>query len=301
MDISVVVPAFNSRKFLPGLIDALRNQDFRGSYEIIIVDDGSTDGTEALFQKPVRNVLYIRQENKGPAFARNAGLAKSRGKIVAFTDSDCIPGKGWLSQLRKSFAEGASAVEGRTTTEGKVYPDSHFIKTEHGGMFVTSNIAFLRSAIRGFDERYPYPNREDSDIAFSLISKGEKIAFAEKAVVRHRLLKSSLKSMLKRKLFFESDVLLFKKYPKLYKEHIRFPVDRFAPVYFIIAVVGLFSIPVWLGLPIMALLEIAYRNYAFGAVSLLKFLVAQTLGSFLNLFAVLRGCIRYRVNPFRLL
>lgn len=302
MDVSIIVPVYNSRKFLPGLIKSLLSQDFHGSYEIIIVDDGSTDGTDGLMKTvPSKKLHYIKQANSGPASARNTGLKRAHGRIIAFTDGDCMPERDWISEMVRSFGRGVDAVEGRIETRGKVYPDSHFIKNHNGGMFLTSNIAYLRSKIRQFDRRYRYPNREDSDIAFDVLSKGGRIVFSSNVIVRHVLLKSSLKSMLKRKLYFESDALLFKKYPILYKQRIRFPFEKFTPFYIIFALAGFSNPLLWLALPVIALAEIVYRKYSFGLASFVKFLVAQALGSFVNLYAIAIGCIRYRINPIRIL
>lgn len=302
MDITVIVPSYNKKQFLPGLIKSLLDQDYRGSYEIKIIDDGSTDGSEDVV-KPFlsKKLSYIRQRNSGPASARNLGLKSSSGKIVVFTDADCIPAKNWLSEIGKAFAQSVSSVEGRTETQGKIYPDSHFIKNHAGGMFLTCNIAFLKKSIKGFDERYKYPNREDSDIAFGLLKSRKEIVFTKKAVVSHRLLKSSIKSMIRRKFYFKSDILLFKKYPKLYKEKIRYPFEMFTLLYLIAAVAGFVNNWIWLALPLIAMTEIIYRKYAFSMISFVKFLVAQTLGSFVNVYAIIAGCVEYKVNPFRLL
>lgn len=302
MDISVIIPVYNNGPFVRGLVESLLKQDYRGSYEILIVDDGSTDETETAV-KSVRSekIFYHRQENSGPASARNLGIRKARGKIIAFTDGDCLPERTWLSAINRSFLKGVDAVEGKVVTSGRIFPDSHFIMNQSGGMFLTSNIAFLKSSVRGFDTRYRYPNREDSDVAFGLLSRGKKIVFSKKAVVRHRLLKSSLAGMLKRKLYFQSDVLLFKKFPQLYREKIRFPFERFTPFYIFFALAGAVYPATWFGLPFVAAWEISHRKYSFSVVSYLKFLAAQSVGSFLNLFAVAAGCLRYRINPLKMI
>lgn len=301
MDISVIIPVYNSAKFIPELINSLLHQDFRGKYEIIIVDDGSTDTTKEIFMRKIQKFVYVKQDNKGPAAARNTGLKIASGKIVAFTDSDCIPDRKWLSEIKKSFVKGVSGVEGKTVSTGKIYPDSHYIKNLSGRMYVTSNMAFIKSKIKfGFDENFKYPNREDSDIAFRLITNGEKIVFNDKVVVKHRMLKYSLSNMIRRKLFFESDVILFKKYPKLYKKFIKFPFGLFMPGYLIFSLFGFFNSFVWLGLILTALLEIVYRRYSLSVVSFIKFLIAQTVGSFVNICVVLNGFRKYKVNPIKM-
>jgi glycosyltransferase involved in cell wall biosynthesis len=302
MDISVVVPTYNKSGLLKGLIESLQNQTYSGKYEIIIVDDGSQDNTMDVV-KGFSNIVYIRQKNKGPAAARNAGIRKARGKIVVFTDDDCLPSRNWPSELKKHFSNEAAAVEGLTVpASGKVYPDSHVIRNVKGSAYLTCNMAFLKSAIKkGFDENYRYPNREDSDLAFSLLKNGGKIVFSPKAVVRHRILKWSLKKMLRRKLFFESDVILFKKYPALYKKYMRFPFDRFAPGYVLFSLATLYNPWFLAAMPLLAAFEVIYRKYSFSPSSFIKFVISQTLGSFVNIYAVLRSCARNRVNPLRFL
>ena len=302
MKISVIVPVYNKKTLLPELIRSLLNQNFQGKYEIIIVDDGSTDGTEDVFKHKRQNLTYVKQKNKGPAAARNTGLKIACGNIVAFTDSDCIPDKRWLSELSKAFIEGVDGVEGRTITNGKICPDSHHIKNLSGGMYLTSNIAFLKSSIKsGFDEKFRYPNREDTEISYRLIKNGGKIVFNKNALVRHRLLKSSLLEMVKRKLYFESDVLLFKKNTRLYKKYIKFPFSLFMPGYFIFTIAGFFNNFIWFGLLLTTFIEIIYRKYCIRPASFVKFLLSETIGSFVNIYAVLNGCRKYRVNPLRLL
>lgn len=85
--ISVIVPAYNAEKYLAEALTSIIDQDY-DSIEIILVDDGSTDGTAkaaAVFGTKVR---YVYQENSGPPAARNKGLSMARGKVIAFLDSD---------------------------------------------------------------------------------------------------------------------------------------------------------------------------------------------------------------------
>jgi len=85
--VSVVTPVFNGERFLREAVESVLDQKY-SHLEIIIVDDGSTDGTGALassFPEPVR---YLRQVNKGPAAARNRGIEQAQGSLIAFTDAD---------------------------------------------------------------------------------------------------------------------------------------------------------------------------------------------------------------------
>lgn len=85
--ISVVIPVFNAELFLAEAIDSVLAQD-TGTFDIIVVDDGSTDDSAAVASRFGAPVQVIRQANAGPAAARNRGLAAARGEYVAFLDQD---------------------------------------------------------------------------------------------------------------------------------------------------------------------------------------------------------------------
>jgi glycosyltransferase involved in cell wall biosynthesis len=92
--INVIIPTFNRAEFLKEAIQSILDQDyFRGLdrerfFEIIVVDDGSTDKTEEVVQSFACDIRYIYQENRGVSAARNAGLQHARGDFIAFLDSD---------------------------------------------------------------------------------------------------------------------------------------------------------------------------------------------------------------------
>ena len=85
---SVIIPTYNRKSFLPIAVNSVLEQTF-SDFELIIIDDGSTDKTqESRKTYRDRRIKYFRQENKGPASARNSGVKKSRGEFIAFLDSD---------------------------------------------------------------------------------------------------------------------------------------------------------------------------------------------------------------------
>lgn len=90
--ISVVMPAFNAEAYIVDAIASVRSQRV-DAMEIIVVDDGSTDRTCAIVESMGPPVRLLRQENRGPAAARNAGLRAARGEFIAFLDADDL----WLS------------------------------------------------------------------------------------------------------------------------------------------------------------------------------------------------------------
>ena len=85
--VSVIIPVYNGERYLGGAIENVLAQDYR-PIEIIVVNDGSTDNTEAVARHYERDIIYVRQENRGPAAARNKGLQTASGDIIGFLDVD---------------------------------------------------------------------------------------------------------------------------------------------------------------------------------------------------------------------
>ncbi|HUF08091.1 MAG TPA: glycosyltransferase family A protein [Rhodothermales bacterium] len=113
--VSVILPVFNGERFLAAAIRSVYEQD-AGPIELIVIDDGSTDGSLEVIRAAAPDARVIRQENSGPAAARNSGLAEARGDYFAFIDADDMwpPGK-----LERQFGvlvedHGADMTLGRT-------------------------------------------------------------------------------------------------------------------------------------------------------------------------------------------
>jgi glycosyltransferase involved in cell wall biosynthesis len=124
--ISVIIPAWDAAGFLPEAVDSIRAQGY-APLEIIVVDDGSTDGTASRAQS-WSDVRYLWQENQGPSAARNAGIDVSRGELLAFLDADDLWTPDHLDRLlpplmadpSAHFAWGASRVLNRCVdTDGQ--------------------------------------------------------------------------------------------------------------------------------------------------------------------------------------
>jgi glycosyltransferase involved in cell wall biosynthesis len=193
---SIIIPAYNARKTLGECLTACLAQD-RPDFEIIVVDDGSTDDTSLIAQQ-FEAVRYHRQPNGGPASARNAGARLATGEILIYTDADCIPHADWLRQLTDGFEEGVVAVGGTYAIANPASRLARVIQAEiaqrhrqfKGDVdFLGSfNVAYRRDAfeaVGGFDESYRQASGEDNDLAYRLHDQGGRMVFNPTAVVAH--------------------------------------------------------------------------------------------------------------------
>jgi glycosyltransferase involved in cell wall biosynthesis len=106
--VSVVVPVYNAAATLPPLLRSLGAQlpHSLGDTEFLIVDNGSTDDSlELLERSDLANLMVLREAKRGPAAARNRGLAVARGEVLALLDADCVPTRGWLRALVEPFMD----------------------------------------------------------------------------------------------------------------------------------------------------------------------------------------------------
>ncbi|PIQ89482.1 MAG: hypothetical protein COV72_02955 [Candidatus Omnitrophica bacterium CG11_big_fil_rev_8_21_14_0_20_42_13] len=100
LKVSVIIPTHNCARYLPEAIDSVLNQTYQ-DFEIIVVDDGSTDNTKTIIEEYIDKfpgkIHYLYQEHRGPGSARNLGIKKSSGEYIAFQDSDDL----WLPEKMK--------------------------------------------------------------------------------------------------------------------------------------------------------------------------------------------------------
>lgn len=197
--ISIIIPAYNAERTIAQTIRAALCQDTDLPVEVIVVDDGSTDKTAKIIQS-FPSVIYLRQENAGPAAARNTGWRHSRGEIVFFTDSDCVPHPDWVRKMLPHFSDPAvGAVMGsyRLASPSKLLPI--FIQAEivyrhthrlprYPKVFGSYNVALRRSVLDetgGYAVGYRWASGEDNDLSYRLLRAGHKIYFEPQARVAH--------------------------------------------------------------------------------------------------------------------
>ena len=114
MNASIVVATYNNRKTLEKTLDSLLKQKFSGKYEVIVVNDGSFDGTKEfldIYAKGKKNLKVFHQENRGVCRARNRGIENSQYEIVVNMDHDCIAEKEWLEKLVKGVDSEKIGIE----------------------------------------------------------------------------------------------------------------------------------------------------------------------------------------------
>ena len=196
--VSVVVATYNGARTLKSCLNSLAHLNYP-DYEVILVDDGSTDDTKAIAQL-YPNVRYLWQTNHGLSVARNTGIAAATGEIVAFTDSDCRADEDWLYYLVRELLTGEFiGVGGHNFLPPEDSPVAAAVLVSPGGpahVMITDreaehipgcNMAFYRWAldeIRGFDPVF-YRAGDDVDVCWRLQERGYKIGFSAAGFVWH--------------------------------------------------------------------------------------------------------------------
>jgi GT2 family glycosyltransferase/glycosyltransferase involved in cell wall biosynthesis len=212
VDVSVIIPVFNQLPFTHACLASLQTIQERPPFEVIIVDDCSTDSTRELVPE-IRGIIYLRNEtNSGFIASCNRGAEKARGKYLFFLNNDTIVKDGWLSALMDTFAEEPQAgVVGSKL----VYPDARL--QEAGGIiwrdasgwnFGKSDdpekpeYNYLREvdycsaaalmipkslfqSVGGFDSRYAPAYYEDTDLSFKVRRAGYKVLYQPLSEVIH--------------------------------------------------------------------------------------------------------------------
>jgi GT2 family glycosyltransferase len=196
--ISVVVCSYNGAVTIGACCDALVALDYP-DYEVIVVDDGSSDATATIAAG--YGFRVIRTENRGLSSARNTGWQNATGEIVAYTDDDAAPDADWLQHLARSLLDGGHAGVGgpnvpppdasrtaRCVSKAPGNPTHVLISDREAEHIPGCNFAFQRSALKavsGFDPRFRVAG-DDVDVCWRIRERGWTLGFSPAAMVWHR-------------------------------------------------------------------------------------------------------------------
>jgi GT2 family glycosyltransferase len=224
--ISVVVCSYNGGRTIRECCEGLARLEYP-DFEVIVVDDGSTDDTAAIANEFGYRV--ISTENQGLSRARNTGLAASTGEIVAYLDDDAYPDPHWLTYLAVSFSQnGHVGIGGPNVTppdDGLVAecvanapgnPTHVLLTDEEAEHLPGCNMAFRREALEavgGFDAQFRVAG-DDVDLCWRLRERGWTLGFSPAAMVWHHR-RSSVRAYLKQQLGYgKAEGFLQSKWPE---------------------------------------------------------------------------------------
>lgn len=192
MDVSVIIPALNEEKYIENCLKAIKNQNFKGKYEIIVSDGGSTDKTVKIAKKYANRIVI--KKDRTIAAGRQKGVEVSKGKILVFTDADSRPSKRWLQEIIKPLNNGAIGCHGTIIPYDGENIEKKFCRNifpKYSELMIKlkrpaspgSNFAVKREvfeAIGGFDTELV--TGEDVDLSKRIAKIGEFV-FNPKAIV----------------------------------------------------------------------------------------------------------------------
>jgi glycosyltransferase involved in cell wall biosynthesis len=205
---SVVVPVFNGAQVIEACLESLCDQTLApGAYEIVVVDDGSTDHTATIVRKwiachPGVSARLLQQAHAGPAAARNTGAQAAGAPLLLFTDADCRATHQWIETLVEGFnvPERPAGLMG-TYLSDQAALAARFAQIEFEDRYrrmasapaidlvATYSAAFRRDiflAEGGFDPSFHEANNEDVEFSYRLSEAGHRMHFAPEAQVYHR-------------------------------------------------------------------------------------------------------------------
>ena len=228
-DVSVVIPVYNPGVLLAEQLEALvRQEGFEGRWEVLLADNGCTDGSLAIvsaFRDRLDVSLVDAARRSGPAFARNAGAAEATGDWLAFCDSDDVVAPDWLSGLWRARDQ-ADLVAG--ACDVVTLNDHALLKSrggrEYGQTLPAGPCSFLPyapscnllvrrpafEALAGWDEDLPFC--EDVDFSWRAQLRGMTLAFAPDAVVHYRFRGSLRAAFTQMRRYKSAEVQLYVRY-----------------------------------------------------------------------------------------
>ena len=313
--VAVVVSTYNRADRLRRLLDSLRRQELGAEgFEVVVVDDASTDETPRLLEEAAgRGDIRLRairlDAGAGPAVARDRGWRASEAPLIAFVDDDCEASPGWLGALVSAAADHGRFLQGRTEANPRerhlLGPFARTIEvTALTTTFNTCNIAYPRSLLErvdGFDVR-AFGGRaaagEDTDLAWRAIAAGAEPEFVPGALVYHKVADLGPVGALRMAARWTPAVRAYARHPELRRQRLVHGVF-WKPTHLWLARALLalllprrrlsLAVAAWLALPYARSVRARMREG--GRLSLL---VYYPLHDAIELTAIVRGAVRER-------
>ena len=196
---TVVVPALNAEHTIRECIKSLINQDYKGAYEVIVIDNGSSDNTMDFLREFCyrKRMLVLKERVRGSYRARNVGIVKAKGKVVVFTDADCVVQRDWLKNLMAPFRDKEVLVVGgmvggigsSTAVErycGRFFLDQERMMNAPSPFFATASMAVRKSAFGRYG-LFDGSLRSGGDAEWcGRLPRRSMLYFSPRAMVRHR-------------------------------------------------------------------------------------------------------------------
>lgn len=312
--VSVVVATHDRAERLGALLASLRRQTLPATdFEVLVVDDGSTDGTPSVLEREQsRGALALRTLRRpragGPAAARNDGWRAARAPLIAFTDDDCVAEPGWLDALAAAAHDHRGAVvQGRTEPnpveldQWGTFSRSLAVRRK-GPWYQTCNILYPRELLErlgGFDaSAYSGPGGEDTDLAWRALELGRETVYVDEARVLHAVSHLGPVGKLRVAWRWTETMRVFARYPELRRTELKRRVFWKETHYLLLRVLVAALLPrrlrpvrQWLAFPYLRHLRDRGRHEGGGLLAAPYF----TLHDLVELVAVVRGAVRYRV------
>lgn len=229
MSLSVIVPCFNAANSIEAQLQALVSQSWQNDWEIVVADNGSTDGTRAIIERYQGASARLRRidaaARRGAAYARNAGVKAARGELIAFCDADDQVAPGWVAAMAAALAQ-HEFVASRMDVDRLNPPwlaqrlcnvQGHELRRafyppylKHAGSSGMGVRRRIHEAVGGFDESLG--QREDTDYCFRLQLIGVDLVFASDALIHVRYREASKALFRQARQWGYYHALLYKKY-----------------------------------------------------------------------------------------
>jgi len=274
---SIIIPVYNRPDEIDGLLESLTNQNFSDDFEVLIIEDGSSQKSDLIIEnyKNQLNLKYFFKENSGAGASRNFGMQNASGNYFIILDSDVIVPKQYLSEVKNGLEKNfTAAFGGPDAAHSSFTPLQKAINYSMTSILTTGGIRGKKKAVGKFQPRSfnlgmskkafsvtngfsKMKNGEDIDLTFRLWAKEFETQLIEKAFVYHKR-RSSLKQFFKQTYGFgAARPILNKKYPNTSKLTYWFP--------------SLFIVGVYISV-ILSIFGFYQSSYLYGFYFLLIFL-----------------------------